>query len=407
MTSTFPSKLIVFGLFFGTTPFAGPTKGPRTEQPSGAAPAERALPQPPDRLAQGSLSMPFEQTDYGIYLPVRVNGAGPYWFILDSGANVCVVDQARAKALGLKRGKQVKGTGAGKGTVKVWFTPNVTFALPEVRFTAPRAAVIDLISLRGTVGRDVAGILGYDLFHRFVVEVDYEAQIVRLHEPKAFHYGGKEKGLPLTFKRNLPYVAARLTVQGRPPVEKSLLVDTGSDDAVDDPLLKQSSGPKREVTAGVGLGSEYRGIIGRFQKVELGPFALESVVGTGDGVPLIGSEVLHRFTVFLDYGRRQMFLEPNRFFREPFSFDASGLSLRLTGKDYTSLQVHSVLKGSPAEAAGLCTGDIITAIDGCPAERFRLSQVQRMFAHSGREYRLAIKRGPKFLNFKIRLQKLL
>jgi hypothetical protein len=326
---------------------------------------------------------------------------------LDSGASSCIIDRAHAKALGLKRTGQAKGRGAGKGTIDVWFTPDVRFALPGVRFTAHKAGVIDLGGLRGSVGREVAGILGYDLFHRFVVEIDYETQLVRLHEPNGFRYDGAEKSLALTIKGKLPYVTARLTVPGQGPVEKSLLIDTGSDDGVDDDLIRQSSGPKREITAGVGLGSEFRGVIGRFQKVELGRLTLEGVVGSGPGVPLIGGEVLHRFTVTLDYGRKQIFLEPNRFFREPFPFDASGLSLRLAGPEYQLFRVHSVMKDSPAERAGFRPGDLITAIDNCPSQRFRLGQVQRMLSRSGRQYHFAVKRGATSLRLKVRLRKLL
>jgi hypothetical protein len=358
-------------------------------------------------VLQGPLVIPFQSVEYLVLVPVRINGAGPYWFDLDSGASSCVIDRALAKTLNLPLGERRQGGGAGKGTVDVDFTPNVTFGLPGVDVLVPRVAAIDLSGLRPSIGREVVGILGYDFFERYVVEIDYDAQVLRLHEPKGFSYSGGATRLDLVIERRLPYVVARITVAGQAAADKKLLVDSGSSDAVDTDLIEQSSGPRLEVIGGVGIGKEYKVHIGRVEKTRLGTLELTNAFGVAPGVALIGGEVLHRFTVTLDYSRKKMLLEPNRFFAEPFLADASGLDLRLAEPDYKNLRVHNVLAHSPAAEAGLRAGDLITAIDGCPAPSLTLSQVQRMFSHEDRPFALTIQRGKEARCVKLKLRKLL
>jgi S1-C subfamily serine protease len=69
--------------------------------------------------------------------------------------------------------------------------------------------------------------------------------------------------------------------------------------------------------------------------------------------------------------------------------------------------VFRVLEGSPAASAGLREGDILTAVDGRPATRFRLEQVRQMFRKGGRQYLLSVKRGTKLLSLKITLKELI
>jgi C-terminal processing protease CtpA/Prc len=48
---------------------------------------------------------------------------------------------------------------------------------------------------------------------------------------------------------------------------------------------------------------------------------------------------------------------------------------------------------SPAAAAGVQAGDIITEIDGRPATGFTRDEINRMFEQDGRPCRLRLKRG--------------
>lgn len=84
----------------------------------------------------------------------------------------------------------------------------------------------------------------------YVVEIDYEAAVLTLRDPKTFHYAGGGEAIPFALVKNTPRVRAKIAVGGRPAEERLLLVDSGSEDALDDDLLAQS--PQRlEVIGGV------------------------------------------------------------------------------------------------------------------------------------------------------------
>jgi C-terminal processing protease CtpA/Prc len=98
------------------------------------------------------------------------------------------------------------------------------------------------------------------------------------------------------------------------------------------------------------------------------------------------------FTVFLDYGRERIVLEPVASFGEPFTRASAGLSLHAEGEHYTTFAVDEVLEDSPAAGAGLRPGDVIAAIDGRSAAALTLTTINGLFETST-AYTLTIRRG--------------
>src|SRR5579884_238642 len=346
------------------------------------------------------LSIPFDFENNQIYLRVGINGHEPGWFVLDSGASGCVVDTAMARKLGLTTHGEKRATGAGTGTVVVTFTDNVTYDLAGLHVTIPQSYVIDLSAQPSIVGRDVAGILGYDFFTRYVVAVDYEAAVLTLYNPSDFSYAGKGTPIPFTLVKKTPHVKVHITVASEPGVDHEVLVDSGSEDAIDDDSI--AGAPKRlEIVGGVGLGQEFRTTIGRARSMNIGPYVLDQPFGATGGVPLIGTEILRRFYVIFDYARSRLILEPNRHLHDAFSFDASGLDLRWSPDAFL---IHDVAKGSPAAESGLQAGDAIVSFNGQPAKSFRLEQAQNLLTSTGKTLRLGVRRGNKRLDISLTLR---
>ncbi len=348
--------------------------------------------------------IPFESSDNLAYLQVRVNGSAPLRFVLDTGAGVWVIDRALAKTLNLKTEEQGKIAGAGAGSVDVTYTKNVSFGLTGIEPSVPSVALIDLSSLETSLGQKIDGIIGYDFFDRYVVEIDYDANIVRLFEPKTYNYSGNGEAVPLKIKKKHAYVTAKIKLAGREPVAREYLVDSGSSDAVNDELISQSSAPKVEVVGGVGLGQEFKVILSRLERLQLGSYVFENTNGASGGQK-IGGELLHRFNVIFDYSHQQMILEPNRHFQDGFVFDMLGAELRLE-QESKGFRVSAIYKNSPASEAGLKENDLIKTVEGQPALSFSLEQVRRMFAQ-GKEYLLGVRRRSETIRVKVRLRKLL
>lgn len=271
--------------------------------------------------AQGAYAdVPFDTAMGGlVVVRAALNGGEPGWWVVDSGASVCVVDAALAERRALERGGSGSVSGAGAGRVAAdTIRGPVQVEVGGQATECERTISVDLAGLTEPLRLRIDGILGFDFFRRHVVEIDYAQRRLRLHDPQSYRYAGTGQRVPLQFRGRHPYVVARITVGDGPPVERTLLVDTGSGDAVDDSLLLRTPRPTRTVTGGVGLGSTYQLTSGLLDAVELGGFRIVEVPSVAAGVALVGGAVLRRFTVILDYGRQEMILEPNRHFADPF-----------------------------------------------------------------------------------------
>ena len=359
-------------------------------------------------LTNGTLAIPFEACGNLAFLPVRVNGSDTLSFLIDSGANACVIDTKQAKKLGLKPLEQVKGSGAGKGPVDTWILDQkrVTFSLPGIDLHADLVAALDLSNNLSVLGRRVDGILGFDLLDRFLVELDYDAHVLLLSPRDSVLMTGSSVVLPLVFSNRLPHVDVTLTPAGHEPVSQTLLIDSGSNDAVDDSLLSLSTYPLIETVSGVGQGKEFRSVAGRWESVDLGSLHLTQVPGGAGGVPLIGGEVLRRFTVAFDFRHQRLILTPNRHFGDAFLEDASGLDLRFV-PERGLLRVHDVTPKSPAEECGARVDDVLLAVDGAPIQTLGLSRAERLFQAPGRRYCLRVRRNREELNLVLVTRRLL
>jgi predicted metalloprotease with PDZ domain len=76
---------------------------------------------------------------------------------------------------------------------------------------------------------------------------------------------------------------------------------------------------------------------------------------------LIGNDLLRRFNVTLNYPARQIWLQPNREFHDPFDYSYTGLAMYfLNGR----VVITDVMKNSPASKSGLQPGDVVIGING-------------------------------------------
>lgn len=125
----------------------------------------------PQRTPHG-FSLPMRVVHSGdgtlVFVPVRVNGMGPYEFVLDTGSSNSSVDRSLVRRLGLPRtGLQHRVQGVtGSGTVPVVKVRSWTIG--GVPLQAKSLAVVDL-------GMGVAGLLGSDELRRFgSVTLDFQ-----------------------------------------------------------------------------------------------------------------------------------------------------------------------------------------------------------------------------------------
>jgi hypothetical protein len=270
-----------------------------------------------DAFAHGSKStFPFEWRQEMIFVPVRINGSEPLAFVLDTGSTRMLIDRALAKALGLKTAGIGSLQGAGEGRVPIEFLENVNVGLPDLDSKGYEFSTADLKPLQASLGTKVDGILGYEFFRRFVITIDYEAKNMTVTEPQGFHSSDSAQALPIEVKDKWAFVKADLVLPGPVTVQDRFLIDSGSGDAVDHPIVMKLQS-RVSAQSGVGLGDPVQGATAKATSLQLGRYSVPSPVvgccGATDATSkLIGNDVLKFFTVTFDYPASRIWIAPNR-----------------------------------------------------------------------------------------------
>ena len=372
------------------------------------------------------LVIPFELVTRHIMIKVRINNSGPLWFIFDTGDKVAIVAMERAKSLGLSLQGEIKVGGAGAGTLKGATVRDASVTvLGAENNPQPVMLAIPLAGLESRFGHDIDGIIGADFIKQFVVEIDYSARVLKLHDKEKFAYSGSGESLPLTFIHGgYPIIEAEVGVAGRTPIKGRFVLDFGSGAslALHTPFVKEHNLPppsQKTIRAlgGGGVGGKITGRSGRISELRIGKFQIENpltlfsedtsgALATSEIQGNIGAMILSKFKALLDYGRARIILEPNASFKDPIAPASNGVKLVADGSDYKTFRIDELLEDSPAIEAGLQKDDVITSVDGRPAAELTLSSLSEALEKPA-PHKLTIRRGGQTLQITLTPRKLI
>ncbi|WP_424290791.1 aspartyl protease family protein [Eudoraea sp.] len=398
-----------------------------------------------------------------IIIPIKVNGA-ELSFILDSGVSKPILFNVSDKdSIHLKNVSEITIRGLGDGEpIKALSSKGNFFKLKNIRnLNQHLYVVLDReMNFSPTLGIPIHGIIGYDLFRDFVVDINYSSRQIKFYDPE--HYVPKsykdEELLPLVIRKNKAYVQGNVDLNDKKDVPVNLLIDTGSSDAVwlfpdkykglevpdkfyDDFLGKGLNGTifgKRTMVKSIRLGSHtLKDAKAAFP--DMNTFGLDANLGNRNGS--LGGEILKRFNVIVNYSSNEIRLRKNAYFKKPFQYNMSGLQIRHNGLRYIAdriadnrgvvygsrksfgdvqilmegstrlslvpeIVVSAIRLGSPAEQAGLKEGDIILAVNGKKVHSYKLQEVLKMMNDKeGKKIRVLIERYNKDLLFSFVLKK--
>lgn len=370
-------------------------------------------------------SVPFEISNNLVIVQASVNGAKPLSFILDTGASGTVISESAAKDLGLKLEGQANASAQG-GEIEMAFVKQASLRLSkDVELPNLTLATIRLNGLEAGLGRKVDGILGYEVFKRFVVEIDYASRVVKFYEPQTYKYAGRGKSISVVIEDNTPFVRAAVVPAGQQSFEGNFLVNTGLTGtlAFNSPFVAQNKllellPNTKAITFGSILAGKSAGRIGRVKSLRFGGFVIENPVANfsqdaagddsdAESAGMIGGEVLRRFKLIVDYSRSRIILEPNKQISDAYEFDMSGASLAAGGEGFKIFKVRSLIEKSPAAEAGLQVGDAITSINGKPTNEMTLEKIRRIFRQAGQTYKLSVRRNESPLELTLKTRRII
>jgi hypothetical protein len=380
-------------------------------------------------LANGKkkVQIPIEVHNNLVVVPVFLNGMLPLKFILDTGVRTAILTQkAFTDILNLPYSR--KYTISGPGGVKLvdaYVTNNVSLELPGVTGRGHALLVLeeDYLELRNYLGTDVHGILGYELFSRFIVQIDYNKKVLTLMVPEVFKPKRKFQKLPIHIEDTKPYLTTELTLLDGTKITVKLLVDSGASHGL---MLEPSSNDRIKVpenfvssSIGRGLGGDITGKVGRIQSLTLANFQLEGViarfpdpnsyfdslkVGTTFRNGAIGGEVLSRFNVIFNFPKEEIYLKRKSSLKD-FHFNLSGLNVKAKGSALGTFEITDVRKQSAGDQGGVKVGDIIVSVNGIGSNDLTLAIINGFFNfRPGKRITMEVNRGGTIVRTKFKLQ---
>ncbi len=344
---------------------------------------------------RGVASFPFRYRGGHVWVRASINGLPAADFILDTGCTASAVDRSWA----LKAGLPLEGETATQG-VGGYDTGGYAHAR-TVRVSGANGDGVEVRDLK-VVALELqddlssadwyksAGLLGYDFLGRFVVELDFDRQVVTLYDPATWQHAGGGQGLPMQLYSNIPTVEVTLNARckGRFIVDvgNATVMSVHTKQVEQCGLLGGWSVGKRVRHWVGGIGGAFPETVCRLDSVRIGPFAWEKpvagltlhtrgIVASQEIQGNLGTSVLERFKCTFDYAHGMLWLEPGAKYAQPDYFNRSGLWVRQWSG---AIVVAAVVEKSPAEEAGLKVRDRLRAVNGVRIERWKPEDLEKV-----------------------------
>lgn len=402
-----------------------------------------------------------------IVIPVEINGV-TLSFILDTGVSKPIIFNFLnvSDTLKIKDTETIFLRGLGEGeSVEALKSRNNIFRIGEaLKLNQDLYAVFsNKLNFASKLGIPVHGIIGYDLFRDFIVEINYSSGYLKLTAPEKFKYKPCKRceDFNLEFYNGKPYINAEVKIEEK-KIPVKLLIDSGGSDALwlfeNESLGIQSNDAFFVDFLGHGLSGSVYGKRSKVNSFFLKSFILKNAnVAFPDSTSVsfakliknrngsLSGNILKRFDIIFNYQKALVTLRKNRLFKEKFSHNKSGIELEHDGVRLIKEVDKNTLKGnttfendeaqnnnnrivlntqykislkpaygivelredSPAKEAGLRIGDVVVSVNNKQVHEYSLQEVMQMFYDvAGKRIRLRVDRNGEILTFQFQLQKL-
>ena len=334
-------------------------------------------------------------------------------FILDTGSSGISLDSSTVAYFKLQPEASDRTIRGIAGIKKVGFLYNRSLRFPNLKVDSLNFHVNDYSVLTSVYGEQIDGIIGYSLFSRYILKINYDSLKIDICSKGSIRYP-KGGFLFRPILSTLPVQFAR--VKDETTHHARFLHDIGagvclmlSQDFVDDSALLQK---KRKLWPkdGEGIGGKISMNLTIVKELKLGPYRFRNIptyifedAFNVTSYPylggLIGNDILRRFNVIFNYAKRDIHMIPNSHFRDPFDYSYSGIELYFINGE---IQIGTVAKGSPAEQAGIKEEDVLVAVNNDFSQNF--SRYKTALLTPNAKVKLIIRRAGELLEMEMKVK---
>ena len=253
-----------------------------------------------------------------VLVPVEVNGDGPHWFILDTGAGHCLLTPELAQRLGVTARETRQGRGAA-GHASVGIGSVDSLAVGAIKSGKLDVGITDeLHRIAAVVRTPIDGDLGFPFLQHFRLQLDYRNRWLTLDDGED---GPADASTPIGFtlaSPQKPLILVPVSVNGKGPFR--FAVDTGTSmTCVSTALATRLELKLAAGTDLTGVGGSFSSATARLDSLSIGDSTATGLriavggfiepLGRAVGCDLdgiVGYDFLKQFQPVIDYLRRTL-----------------------------------------------------------------------------------------------------
>jgi len=331
------------------------------------------------------VTLPAQMLGNTLVIEAKWDHYGPYHFLIDTGSSVTLVTPELAARYAAAdapppEAPQVRVRSSDGSSTVLPAAMLTRIELGSAKFTTVPVLVYDCTTLSEQFGVKIDGVLGFPFFRNTLLTLDYPKGRVVLRRQTLAPLNLPGSMIPFNNADKTPLISVRLGDR-----TFSVLIDSGSDETFSlNPFglaPKFAFGPTEGPTVGTLTGDRPEQIGRLSETLYIGDYAVpRPVVEITEELSALGGGVLKYFTVTFDQEHDRV-----TFFRDatdPIAVPgrrSTGLSF---GKTPAYWRVVGVVPGSPADAADVETGDLVTRINGEAVARWTTRRYEQLLANA-------------------------
>jgi hypothetical protein len=343
-------------------------------------------------------------------------------FYFDTGASTTLLDKKVAERLQLKPDFKQNVPGA-SGSKSYDIVTNQQLQIAgDIYIRRINLVLEDLTRLNNNLGRRFDGIIGNDIIRNFQTKIDFGKKEIELNElGDKFNTTGYSV-IDFIFKNGIPIPQFPISIQlqNGDSFSGDILFDSGAG------LLLMMNTPfinnnnlldkigKTVVSSSDNLSGKTVSTHALISRLGIGEYSLTgklpvSLSSDKEGVSaykgylgILGSDIINRFDIILDYAAHKLYIKPNYLFKKAFELPVSPIKLAYADK---GIVITTVIEKTDAWQQGLREGQQLVSINGI--EGAKIETYRKLLSAAGTEVNIKVVDGGKVKEYTLQLKELL
>ena len=273
-----------------------------------------------------------------------------------------------------------------------------------------------------SLGRDIDGILGYDLLQHHSVHINYDLLSMDIYD-----HGNVPKtgdAIPFDLNTSIPTIKGTVILNNNESYDGTFFVMTGAGTTLS---FNAPYAEKFDVVHKTGKHYSYlvKGISknetlhyeGRLlsfafgdQKIEDLPIGISTATSGIQAdkkvAGVIGNQLLRMYNITIDIPDKMLFLTKNTAYGQKFNVNCSGIDVQLSS-DKKKVLIHQVFENSPASEADIKLNDELLEINGMKISEINLAEIKKALRQDGEIVKLVMLQDGREKSVSIKLRSLI